>query len=348
MAFTKEGIVYSIIIPHFNLAEGLERCIQSIPSRPDVEVIVVDDVSDPDTIERLKNIESRFAFVSMVYSKVKGYGGRARNIGLSLANGKYVLFSDADDYFTSNLNKIFDEYKNTDNDITFFKTNKLDEDTRDFSTPQHHVNDYIDLWEKDSATAELYLRYMFGEPWCKLIKREIIKKNQISFDEVRINNDTTFSYKVGYHAKTIGVDKRAIYNYMVRPGSTSRQRDLNRLFIKIDVFGRSNLFFREHDIPLQEDRQYMALGSFVKERRASEFKKGMEQLMDLGYSKKEIQKHYSKTMAVCKLPVPIWNLLFAPDYKIKVFCLYYWFVITIPRFVKYNILHIKNNELRRY
>lgn len=348
MTTSKKEIVYSIIIPHFNLVDGVERCIQSIPARSDVEVLIVDDVSNPESIEQLKGIENRYSHVSVVYSEVKGFGGRARNIGLSLASGKYVLFSDADDYFTTDLNRVLDDYKNTDNDITFFKTNKLDEETHVLSSPQHHVNDYIDLWDKDNATAELYLRYMFGEPWCKLIKRKIIIDNLISFDEVRINNDTTFSYKVGYYAKTIGVDKRAIYNYMVRTGSTSRQRDLNRLFIKIDVFGRSNLFFRDHCIPLMEDRHYLALGNFVKERRSSEFKKGIEQLIDLGYTKNEIQKQYSKTMAVCKLPVPIWNFIFAPDFKIKFYCLYYWFVISVPRFVKYDILHKESNELRRY
>ena len=68
--------------------------------------------------------------------------------------------------------------------------------------------------------------------------------NHIRFDETRINNDTTFSYLVGHLCKSIAVDKRAIYNYMVRFGSTSRQKDIERFYIKIDVFSMLPFSFK--------------------------------------------------------------------------------------------------------
>lgn len=64
-----------------------------------------------------------------------------------------------------------------------------------------HLNQYISLWNSDSHVAELYLRYIFGEPWCKMVRRNLLTNNGILFDETRVHNDTKFSYLVGYYAK---------------------------------------------------------------------------------------------------------------------------------------------------
>lgn len=339
---------YTIIIPHYKLPIGLRMCLESIPNRPDLQVVVVDDASDEKTIESLRSLEKTFPYVEFVYSNQNGYGGKARNIGLSYAQGDYIVFSDADDTFTVSFNQVLDDYKETQSDMVFFKTNILDAETHNPILKGHHLNEYIDLWDTDKEKSELYLRYMFGEPWCKMIKRQVVVDNNIRFDETRINNDTTFSYLVGHYSKSVAVDQRAIYNYMIRTGSTSRQKDIDRYYIKINVFGRSELFFRQHNIPLNEDRQYLALSNFVKRRDNSGFKKGFHQLEELGYDKKVIRKNYSRTMGYCKFLVPIWNVFFAPDLVIKLYCLYYWFSLSIPRLVKYRLLGIENNELRRY
>lgn len=348
MVSNNQSIIYSIVIPHYNLTKGLKRCLDSIPRRPDVEVIVVDDVSSADEVQSLRHIEKQYDNVRFIYSKTKGYGGRARNIGMEAARGKYILFSDADDFFTKELNEIFDDYVNSEVDIVFFRVNKLNEETLSPTEVTHHLNDYIDLWDTDREKAELYLRYMFGEPWCKLVKREIITRNHVRFDEVRINNDTTFSYMVGYYSKTIGKDDRVLYNYLVRVGSTSRQRDIGRLFIKIDVFGRSELFFKAHNIPLHEDRQYLSLGRFVKKRDSAGFRKGFKQLLELGYTLHGTRKEYSEAMSRCRMLVPIWNVLFVPDIKIKGYCLLYWFTKSLPRAFKRVFLRRTDGELRRY
>ena len=339
---------YSIIIPHHNLPSGLKVCLQSIPCRKDVQVVVVDDASDDDVVSVLKLYEKDFPNVQFVYSTTNGFGGKARNIGLHYALGKYVIFSDCDDFFTSVFNDVLDDYQHSDIDLVFFKVNQINAESLTPTETPHHLNSYVDLWDSDPQTSELHLRYMFGEPWCKMIKRSVIEDHRIRFDEVRINNDTTFSYLVGYYSKTVAVDKRAIYNYLIRSGSTSRQRDTNRFFIKIDVFGRSSLFFIKHNIPLREERHYLALSGLLKHYDFTGFKKGFKQLESIGYKKPYLRKQYALTMSYCKFLVPLWNVLFAPDLVIKAYCLYYWFVISIPRFVRYKILKKANTELKRY
>ena len=72
---------YSIVIPHYNLPLGLRSCLESIPNRPDLQVIVVDDASNEKSFEALKKLECLFHNVDFVYSKQNCYGGKARNLG---------------------------------------------------------------------------------------------------------------------------------------------------------------------------------------------------------------------------------------------------------------------------
>ena len=91
---------YSIIIPHKNIPDLLKRCLDSIPRRNDVQIIVVDDNSDPEKVD-FSNFPGVGEKCVEVYFTKEGKGaGFARNVGLKYAIGKWVLFADADDPVT--------------------------------------------------------------------------------------------------------------------------------------------------------------------------------------------------------------------------------------------------------
>ena len=112
-------ITYSFIIPHKNCPDLLQRCVDSIPERDDVEVIVVDDNSaerkKPSLKER-KNLQ-----VILLDAEHSKGAGRARNVGLQHAEGKWLLFADADDYYNENeLKKILNKYlKDESTDLVY-------------------------------------------------------------------------------------------------------------------------------------------------------------------------------------------------------------------------------------
>src|SRR5574344_311021 len=92
-------INYTIIIPHKNTTDLLRKCIDSIPKRNDVQVIIVDDNSDADKVD-FEHFPGLNEERTEVYFTKEGKGaGYARNIGLQYAIGKWVVFVDADDYF---------------------------------------------------------------------------------------------------------------------------------------------------------------------------------------------------------------------------------------------------------
>ena len=53
---------------------------------------------------------------------------------------------------------------------------------------KQRLNQYISLWNSDSHVAELYLRYIFGEPWCKMVRRNLLTNNGILIAQHQVKN----------------------------------------------------------------------------------------------------------------------------------------------------------------
>lgn len=73
---------YSIIIPHKNSTKLLQRCLDSIPFRDDLEVIIVDDNSDPEVVDFDNFPGKERPNTIIIFSKEGGRQGRVRNIAL--------------------------------------------------------------------------------------------------------------------------------------------------------------------------------------------------------------------------------------------------------------------------
>ena len=112
---------FSIIIPTHNQTQLLQRCVDSIPDREDIQVIIVDDNSVPLVLEFEREIESKRKNVEIVYTTVGLGGGYARNVGMAKARGKWLVFVDSDDeLLTSQFEEAIDQYYTSEADIVFF------------------------------------------------------------------------------------------------------------------------------------------------------------------------------------------------------------------------------------
>ena len=101
-----ENIKFSIIIPAYNCENYISKCLESIfnQSYKNFEVIVVDDCSTDKTFEILK----KYTNIKLLSTPVNSRQGTARNIGLDVCTGDYILFVDSDDSLYDNtvLDKI--------------------------------------------------------------------------------------------------------------------------------------------------------------------------------------------------------------------------------------------------
>ena len=204
---------YSFIIPHHNIPILLNRCLDSIPVREDVQVIVVDDNSDEDKKPKVLRPSTEVIFID---SNSSNGAGKARNVGLNSAIGKWVLFADADDFFVDDIINILDCYKERNEDIVYFNFKRCENDDTNIILPGD--NDALFSYCK-RLNDYRYFRVCFSSPWAKMFKNNHIKNNKIEFQELKANNDTLFVVKSGLAAKSILAVNRNIYWYVQRMGS---------------------------------------------------------------------------------------------------------------------------------
>ena len=207
----------SIIIPHKNIPKLLERCLNSIPEREDIQVIIVDDNSD-------KKYKNSFPGVArpntkVFFSEKSLTAGGARNLGLGNAEGKFVMFADADDFFHDHFYQTVEPFFDKDFDLVYFGMDSVFSDTL---LPAKRASGIISLLEKASEKDEESIntiRYKFLYPSCKLIKRALIEKESIRFDEVPASNDTMFGVKVATYSKKKYFNPSVIYCLTYRENS---------------------------------------------------------------------------------------------------------------------------------
>lgn len=279
---------FTIIIPHYRIPKLLRRCLRSIPNRDDLQVLVVDDHSGEETEFQLRELEKEFPHVYFIYSKENGGGGKARNVGLKHALGKYVLFADADDFFNYCINDILDEYRETDYDIVFFNAGHIDTDTY---LPTKRGTTLQTALKKYKKTGDMScFKYLFGEPWCKLLRRDMIIENNITFEEIIVHNDTKFSYMAGFYANKVKFDNRALYCLADRSGSVSKGLTNEKLLIRTKVFAEKNRFLADHNILLFDNLMLTSFRTYMKRRDVKHLNENFAVAKQFGYSKSTIMK----------------------------------------------------------
>lgn len=240
---------YSVVIPHKNCVPLLQRCLESIPQRNDIQVIVVDDVSDLTEDERslMKSfVNERTQVVFLTQSK---YAGGARNVGLSMAEGKWVVFADSDDFFTKEAFDIFDGYKDSDYDIVFFGHSACYSDNLEPTTRLGDRTKYLEEFvQTHSEWSEKQLRYKNPSPTSKMMRNTFIKEKDLKYEEIRASNDSMFSLLSGYYAATIAGDNRIVYCSTIRRGSLTQTKNRESTYCRYAEMVREYVFFREHHL----------------------------------------------------------------------------------------------------
>ena len=187
--------------------------------RDDIEVIVVDDNSDLRKVD-FGNFPKWQGKQYEYYLTKEGKGaGYARNVGLDHAKGRWIIFADADDFFAEDFSDLLDDVADADEDIVFFDyVNVRSDNVTQLATERNRYKSFISDY-LDGDPSETNLRIFFFVPWCKIIKRELIERHHLRFDEVKWNNDMCFCVKTGCLAKTIAVRQITAYVVTLREGS---------------------------------------------------------------------------------------------------------------------------------
>ena len=240
---------FTIIIPHKNIPNLLQRCLDSIPDVPDVQVIVVDDNSSVDKVDfdHFPGLERRYT--ECIFDKQGGGAGHARNVGMQHADGKWLVFADADDFFTSVFYDILLSHKHAPYDILLYKSNSVYSDDLSPANRMWQLNKAIDevLDSKITDRQAVMSRYC---PVCKMFRTSHIKEHGITFDETRYSNDQMFVAKATCLAEDnrVKVFDEVLYTVTVRKGSLidGIKKDPENFLCRMEVHIRCNKFLKDY------------------------------------------------------------------------------------------------------
>lgn len=234
-------ITYSFIIPHKNNPTLLQRCLASIPRREDVQIIVVDDDSDPTIVDWKSFKFQDERCIEVIHAKGCKSAGAVRNKGLRQAKGKWILFADCDDYYNPGLLEVLDEYKDSDVEVLFHNVDCVDGKTGEKSDLYQGYQKGIAQYKYSKVFLD-NTRYV-KSPWTKMVRKSFLDRYHIQFEDVILGNDVWFSYQVGYFAKKKEVLDKRLYVYTINSNSISFHRTVAKDVVQIETYVKQNAFF---------------------------------------------------------------------------------------------------------
>lgn len=239
---------FSFIIPHRNCPELLQRCLDSIPKQESIQIVVVDDNSNPSVVDFNHFPGKDRDDVEIVFTKEGKGAGYARNIGLDYAKGDWVLFADADDYFYSQeLIKLLAMDYPEDAVVILYQSRFYREDGSSYIYPEDVAPDDSNesLFKVCYDTNVLCRKAV--TPWAKMVRRDHLEKFHIRFDEVKWGNDVMYSTRLSLSVSSFLIAPILVYSYEWNPNSLVNKELRLKMFYSRSLLSlqRASLLKRE-------------------------------------------------------------------------------------------------------
>jgi len=209
----------SVIMPVFNGGEKVKIAINSVLEQTfqDFELIIVNDGSTDNSLDICQHYASSDIRVKIIHQENRGISS-ARNAGINAAAGKYLAFIDNDDFYLKELlMENFNLAEGARADLVKFSYLIVDEKQAKEKTLYDLADDKVDvqfLESKNILNEYIWLaranRLVYV--WDALIRADVVKKNQIFFDESfkRGNEDIAFCLEIYPHLEKVVVNNKNI------------------------------------------------------------------------------------------------------------------------------------------
>lgn len=243
----------SIIMPSLNVARYIEQCLESVISQSlkEIEILCVDAQSTDGTLELLKKYEKQDSRIKVIVSDKKSYGYQM-NLGLDLAQGKYIGIVETDDWIDS---KMFETLYTIaeNNNVEMVKSNYYLYNTIDGEENKFYQNYREAVFEKVFLPIES--KALLASPpaiWSGLYKRSMLFDNDIRFNETAgaSYQDVSFHFMVCTVAKSCYLLNEAFLHYRT-DNDASSVNSPGKVFCVCDEMHFFESFLEKH--PKQKD-----------------------------------------------------------------------------------------------
>ena len=237
----------SVIIPVYNVEKHLRECLNSVINQTykNLEIILVENVSTDLSGDICDEYAEKDSRIKVIHKKIKGVSD-ARNEGLDIATGKYIMFLDADDYYEHNAcERLCKEIEEKDADYVTANYMHITHDGERWDKPLFDVNVYDDF----KLSIQDYKKSFFvmnSVIWNKIFRREFIESNKLRFVSGAIAEDAIFATFCYVHSDRGYYIKDVIYNYRQNEANVSISTSCTKEYFE-NLNGSYKLIFNNFD-----------------------------------------------------------------------------------------------------
>ena len=231
----------SVIIPVYNVEQYLRQCLDSVLNQTlkDIETICVDDGSTDNSLAILNEYKQKDNRVQVIQQQNQ-YAGVARNNGVKVAKGKYIIFLDSDDFFELDmLEGMYNRAEKDNADVTICGWKAFNDMTQEV-IKHHKINDrYLRLspFKPYEVSDELF-EICKPNPWTKLVNREFFTFNHLQFENCICCNDLTCVCLQLALARKISVVEECYVYYRIRQNdnlTSNRNKNFSSVIYAINA-----------------------------------------------------------------------------------------------------------------
>lgn len=213
---------FSIIVPIYKVEQYLEKCVYSILNQTykNIEIILVDDGS-PDNCPQMCDEFGKLDDRVVVIHKNNGGLSDARNKGLAVARGEYVIFVDSDDYIETNTCEQFAAFTTQGYDILIGEAC-----IEGGSANIEHINSVGTVYTgEDYLLTALIDKKMPMAAWLNVYRKNFLEDGGLCFKYGRLHEDEEFTPRVFLKAEKVICTGILFYHYIIRDESITTQKD---------------------------------------------------------------------------------------------------------------------------
>lgn len=212
----------SIIVPVYQAERYLYKSVKTLllQTYENIEILLIDDGSTDSSREICDKLAIEDKRVVVIHQPNKGQSA-ARNMGISIAKGKYIMFMDNDDfYFPDMCNTLLKNIIDHNADISSCSYLACDEN----NNITHNIHNYrFIIYDNAKAMEAFLLREELDiYVWTKMYRRDFLVMNEISFEEGKSDEDFLFNFQAFSYARKVVFQDIALYKYVIRSDSESR------------------------------------------------------------------------------------------------------------------------------
>ncbi len=244
----------SIIIPVYNQTKYIRECLDSCINQTfqDIEIICIDDKSTDDSLEIIKEYAQKDNRIKIIaFSKNKGPGA-ARNAGLKIAKGSYLMFLDPDDWYMPEACEIaYNQIIKNNNDFVIFNFRKYLQEEGEYVYSENFLAAFEDLIGKpDIKLWEVEKPFIWASiTVTRIYKTDFVKLNNIKFDEdLRDGEDARFYFDSIIKSNSVSVIDNILYNYRKHAASVNSKLNYKTMAILARKRAYNRFLKSEHKV----------------------------------------------------------------------------------------------------